>query len=204
MFASAFFSLTLAASFFAVPAALTARQDPSQGCQSVVGGLNTLAYDFTLSVVDPSASGANATGPTMYLVETPEGEGVWWLQRVVDPSTPIDFLSWKLFKSSLIPNPSSSSVGLAGSDFAVPTGSIVEFSVTNNGSGNASAGRTPYCVMTDSEGDAILAVNGDTQSFAVCETPSEAQVLVYTPTSDNDGAYDYSTCTSQKVQLVQA
>ncbi|KAH9929148.1 uncharacterized protein B0H18DRAFT_1209910 [Fomitopsis serialis] len=82
-------------------------------------------------------------------------------------------------------------------------GSIVEFAVTNNGSGNAAAGQTPYCAVSDAGGHATLAVNGDANSFAVCQSGT-ASVLVYSAVADNGGAYTFDSCNVQTVHLVQA
>ncbi|KAH9840781.1 uncharacterized protein C8Q71DRAFT_904843 [Rhodofomes roseus] len=199
MFAPALLSLALAAGAFAVPAALSTRQSPCDGLGP--GSSDSLAYEFILTVVDPS-TGDGATGPSLALLQGPDS--IWWLQETFQ-STTEDFSSWNLQNGALIPNPSSNGVGLVGNDFSVPPASIVEFAVTTKGAGNGQAGKTPYCVVTDSEGYATLAVNGNTQGFAMCYTPGDAAyVLVYEPSADNNGAYDFSTCTSQKVQLLKA
>ncbi|TFY50720.1 hypothetical protein EVJ58_g10920 [Rhodofomes roseus] len=199
MFASAVISIALAAGALAVPAALSARQDP---CNALgAGSSSSLTYNFQLEVVDPSAQDS-ATGAVLALVDS-ESDGLWWLKEIHQNATG-DFNGWQLNGGALIPQLSSTTQGLVGSDMPVGAGSIVEFAVTNNGSANAGAGQTPYCAVSDADGDATIAVNGDANSFSVCQTPSLAWVLVYSASGDNDGAYAYDTCTAQKVHAVRA
>ncbi|KZT66889.1 hypothetical protein DAEQUDRAFT_739662 [Daedalea quercina L-15889] len=200
MFAFAALPVALAVGAFAMPAALSARQDP---CNALgAGASSSLTYNFQLEVVDQSAADS-ATGAVLALVNSDSNDGLWSLKEIHQNATG-DFASWTLNGGALIPTPSSSNSGLVGSDMSVPAGSIVEFAVTNNGSANAAAGQTPYCAVSDADGHATLAVNGDANSFSVCQTPGLAWVLVYNASNDNNGAYTYDSCTKQNVHLVQA
>ncbi|EPT02265.1 hypothetical protein FOMPIDRAFT_1118452 [Fomitopsis schrenkii] len=200
---TALLPIVLAAGSLAMPAVMSARQD---SCTALgAGASSSLTYNFQLEGVDPSASN-NATGAVLALVNDDSNDGFWFLKNATG-----DFSGWKLNNGALIPSPSSNNGGLVGSEMTVPVGSIVEFAVTNNGSANASAGQTPYCavvinlnVRSDAGGHATLAVNGDANSFSVCQTPSLAWVLVYSASIDNNGAYTYSSCAKQNVHLVQA
>lgn len=197
MFAFSMLSVVLAASSFAMPAALTARQNP---CSILgEGATDTLTYDFRLATVGVSDAGVWSVTKLAFLQS--ESSDNWVLRETWENNTGI-FPSWKLQHGELIPNTGPNSAGLAGSDFAVSPASIVEFAVTNNGSGNANAGYTPYCVVPDAQGNTTLAANNNTQGFAVCETRDLEWVVVYEPSSDNNGTYDVTTCSSQKVQLI--
>ncbi|KAH9917768.1 uncharacterized protein B0H18DRAFT_883420 [Fomitopsis serialis] len=197
MFAFTVLPVALAASALAMPAVLNARQDP---CTALgVGPTSSLDYNFKLTVINPSVTNdPTYTGAPLALVSG-DSNGLWWLKTASG-----DFSGWTLEKGALIPTPSSPDTGLVGSDMPVSAGSIVEFAVTNNGSANAGAGQTPYCAVSDAGGNATLTVNGDGNSFSVCQTPSLAWVLVYSASSDNGGAYTYESCTKQPVHLVQA
>ncbi|KAH9929149.1 uncharacterized protein B0H18DRAFT_219731 [Fomitopsis serialis] len=195
MFAFSILPVVLAASTFAMPAALTARQDPCSALGE--GATGSLAYDFRLAAVGVSGEGVWSTTKLALL----QGADDNWMLRTWENNTGI-FPSWKLQHGELIPNTGPGSDGLVGTDFAVSPASIVEFGVTNNGSGNANGGHTPYCVLPDASGNTTLAANNNTQGFSICETPDLEWVVVYEPSSDNNGAYDVTTCSSQQVQLI--
>ncbi|KAH9840729.1 uncharacterized protein C8Q71DRAFT_701738 [Rhodofomes roseus] len=197
----AFTLLAFASGAFAMPAALSTRQDP---CNALgVGSTSSLAYNFKLTVIDPSVTyDPTYTGAPLALVSG-DSDGLWWLKEIHQTASGV-FSGWTLEGGALIPEPRSPNGGLVGSDMSVAEGSIVEFAVTNNGSANAGAGQTPYCAVTDAGGNATLTVNGDGNSFSVCQTPSLDWILVYSASSDNSGAYTLGSCTKQQVYLIRA
>ncbi|TFY52989.1 hypothetical protein EVJ58_g9700 [Rhodofomes roseus] len=201
MFVSATLPAALVAGVLASPAAaaLSARQDP---CTALgAGASSSLTYTFQLEVANASATDSAASG-TLALMNG-SSDGLWWLKEIQQNSTGT-FSGWTLQSGALIPTPSSNDSGLVGSDMPVPLGSIIQFAVTNNGSANAGAGQTPYCAVSDAGGQAALAVNGDANSFAVCQAPSLDWVLVYAASSDNNGTYTFDTCEQHYIYLTQA
>ncbi|KAH9919684.1 uncharacterized protein B0H18DRAFT_1213683 [Fomitopsis serialis] len=99
--------------------------------------------------------------------------GNWWLEEIHQNYTG-EFSGWSLNGGALTPIASS----------------------TNSGT-------TPYCAVRDADGHATLAVNGVSNSFAVCQS-GNTNVLVYSASADNNGAYTFDSCTVQNVHLVQA
>ncbi|KAH9840779.1 uncharacterized protein C8Q71DRAFT_854647 [Rhodofomes roseus] len=199
MFAFIALPVALAAGSFAMPAALSARQDP---CTALgAGAASTLSYNFQLEVVDPSAA-EGATGTVLALVNGDSTTGNWWLKEIHQNSTG-DFSSWTLNGGALIPTPSSSNADTVGSDMAVNAGDALEFAVTTKGAANAAAGQTPYCAVSNADGHATLTVNSVSDEFFVCQASTSEYVLAFSP-SASSSVYDYSTCTKQLVHLVPA
>ncbi|TFY60758.1 hypothetical protein EVJ58_g4947 [Rhodofomes roseus] len=83
MFASAVISIALAAGALAVPAALSARQDPCNALRA--GSSSSVTYNFQLEVTEPSAQDS-ITGAVLVLVNG-DSDGLWWLKEIRQNST---------------------------------------------------------------------------------------------------------------------
>ncbi|EMD35789.1 hypothetical protein CERSUDRAFT_115741 [Gelatoporia subvermispora B] len=197
-------SIILAA--LAIPAALASpslrlRQVP--GCNSGTPGEFNSAPNITFNALETSqvASGddgiplvaatiSNAGDETLYVLATEASAGS-------GSGTVTDFSLESGVLAPIVPDEFSGSLN-------VQSGGILEFASGNVGQ-EVSA---EYCgfANTDPSGGSIpqplLALDGDTSDFALCES-NDLNVVVFEATADNSGAYDFSTCVSVDILIFE-
>lgn len=193
-----FLYLTLRAS--ALPT-LSARQNP---CNALgAGSTDSLSYNFTIAAIDMDAPD-NSTGAPLALTTGPPGTSgeasTWWISTI-SASYQSDFPTFSLVGGALIPNPGPHEQGLAVYDNAVNPGSELEFTVTLPSSGLSND--ATYCAVSDANGYATIAVNERTDKFALCEATGSAYIVVYEPSTTNDGLYQADTCAPKRLRAVR-
>ncbi|TFY63716.1 hypothetical protein EVJ58_g3084 [Rhodofomes roseus] len=194
MFAFAVLSLALVSTSLVMPA-VTKRQN---SCTAYGAGVtDSLTYNFTLSVVDPNAAEGSAGVPVEMAVGplTTSGEAsTWWLQTS-SASDVSDFPTFGMQGGALVPYPGSADSDLEAKDMPVNAGSVIEFTVVN--AGNTVPGETPFCASSDAGDNASLVVNGgNATDFALCESSKSSYVLVFQPSDNNGGQYEFDTASS--------
>ncbi|KAH9832334.1 uncharacterized protein C8Q71DRAFT_714455, partial [Rhodofomes roseus] len=199
VFAFAVLALALASASLAMPA-VTKRQN---SCTAYGAGVtDNLTYNFTLSVVDPNAAEGSAGVPVEMAVgplTTSREASTWWLQTS-SASDVSDFPTFGMQGGALVPYPGSADSDLEAKDMPVNAGSVIEFTVVNT-----VPGETPFCTSSDVGDNASLVVNGgNTTDFALCESSKSSYVLVFQPSDNNGGQYEFDTCVSKRVELVKA
>lgn len=200
MFAFAIASAALVATASALPT-LSARQNP---CNALgAGSTDSLSYNFTIAAIDMDAPD-NSTGAPLALTTGPPGTSgeasTWWISTI-SASYQSDFPTFSLVGGALIPNPGPHEQGLAVYDNAVNPGSELEFTVSLPSSGLSND--ATYCAVSDANGYATIAVNERTDKFALCEATGSAYIVVYEPSTTNDGLYQADTCVAKRLRAVR-
>ncbi|OSX66065.1 hypothetical protein POSPLADRAFT_1052745 [Postia placenta MAD-698-R-SB12] len=209
MLASAFIAFALAASVLAIPTLFEARQNnPCAGFAS--GSTDTPGYNFTLHAVPVGAS-ANDTGELLVFGYGPEGgssPAAGLLALTTEASWGQNQWPFSSMQNgSVYPQPGPQEQGLyaysnganAGQEviFVDTTAQEDIFTLTSVGAGSFCAALVDDVVA--------LAVNGDTNSFSLCNATSnwvEGQVnVVYSPVANNTD-YIYDTCSPVRVELI--
>jgi len=199
--------LVLAAGALSMPT-LSGRQTGASCAGLGSGATDTISYNFTFAAYNLDTPNANSTGAPLVLGWGPGGDdpaaSAWALSTYASwGSNEWPYIS--LEGGSLFPEPGPDEDGLGAYNFATTAGDEVIFYVTEHESAPETA--DIWCAVPDSETDySILAVNGDTSNFSLCDATttwiSGTQVnLVYSP-AENNTDYVYDTCTPVRVQLV--
>ncbi|PCH44045.1 hypothetical protein WOLCODRAFT_104513 [Wolfiporia cocos MD-104 SS10] len=199
MFAAALFSFVFAASALAHPS-LVARQSLCK--QLGAGADDTLSYNFTLAAGSPSSPIDDpTTGSPMVMAiggAGTSGQASTWVITAAPTANNTDWPNFSLVNGALVPNAGSTQKGLAAYDMSVNPGDEVQFMVTTANSGETS--ELIYCSVSDASGNAVLAVNGDANSFFECNDGSR-DVLVYKASSSST---QYHNCGAVNVILRHA
>ncbi|KAI0692696.1 hypothetical protein C8T65DRAFT_669343 [Cerioporus squamosus] len=193
--------LTLAFAATATVALPAAKRDLAPSCNLLGGGAFDTATNFTLAAWNTTLPNANNTGVPLVLGQAGAIPGAEFKVLSTFASYPFNqYPSMSLDKGRLIPHGTNVAPAQAGT---VPDGSEPGF-VTSN-TVDPEQGPQIYCAVADIDpaghgtGHPFLAVNGDTDSFALCKDGSQNNV-VFKPTSGK--SYDVASCYAVKVQLI--
>ncbi|KAI0933298.1 hypothetical protein AcW1_003086 [Taiwanofungus camphoratus] len=195
-------TLLLVSTVFALPTTprYLKRATPAW-CAGLGAGQFDTAHNFTLAALNTTLPNTNATGAPLVVGQAGAVDGAEYKVLSTYASYPYnDFPTMSLLNGSLIP---VSDLGAQISDSQVSAGNAPSFIVTDS---NLPAPAQIYCAVADTDPTQgtpypTLAVNGDTDSFALCMDGSQNNV-VWKPTADNYGAYDYNSCYAVRVQLL--
>jgi len=182
--------ITLASSTYASP--LEARQ--SGPCSGLGSGTSSTAGPFSLYAYNPNGSNTNSSGIPLVLAPVPSSSPPYGRLATYASYGQGSLTSFSLTDNTLVPADNSAV------DLSVASGTELEWQFV-------SALETPaaapiYCVVnheapTGLTDTAMLAVNGETGSFSLCQSETAPYIdVVYEATSDNGGAYEYETCES--------
>ncbi|KAI0919757.1 hypothetical protein AcW1_003076 [Taiwanofungus camphoratus] len=205
MYTPALLSLALASCSFALPT-LKARAGPS--CAGIGGGAFDVAHNFTLYAYNSTTSNTNSTGVPLVVGQAGSTENEESKVLSTYASYPYnDWPNFSLVNGALIPNSGSSS-SAAAADSNVTAGNEPGFIVADPE--NLPQAAEIYCGVADTDPNQgsrypLLAVNGNTDSFSLCMSGSGARAqnnVVYLPSSDNSGVYDYSSCYPVHLHMV--
>ncbi|KZT01926.1 uncharacterized protein LAESUDRAFT_730840 [Laetiporus sulphureus 93-53] len=189
----------------ALPAGHLTAQDTPVWCAGFGPGAFDTGYNFTLAAVNVTLPNANSTGAPLVLGQNGAADGAEFEVLSTYASYPYnDFPTLSLLAGSLIPNSAS---GIASVDSDVSSGDELAFVTSSSG---LSSPAQIYCAIADTdptEGSPypVLAVNGDTEGFALCmngDGPYAQNNVVWQPTDDNGGEYLYDTCYNVTIQLL--
>ncbi|EED78540.1 predicted protein [Postia placenta Mad-698-R] len=197
MFAFILTPIALAVAANALPA-LSTCQNP---CNVLgAGSSSSLSYNFTLAALDVNSID-NSTGTALALTTGPPGTSgeasTWWLST----GSGSEFPTFSLSSGILRPNPDAAESQLITHDMSVLSGEAVEFMVMQASSRVTNA--VNYCAVSDADNIATIALNGDANSFSLCEMTGSVYMLVYKVSVTNDGSYEYDTCVPKRVQAIQ-
>ncbi|KAI9058928.1 hypothetical protein FKP32DRAFT_1192565 [Trametes sanguinea] len=190
-------ALTAATSTMAHP---MARSSTNPACAGFGPGATDTLLGFSIGAINTTLPNANLTGAPIVVNSAGAFSDitVWRLGTWAQYSYPLEYTDkFSLENGTLI---------LTGNDGAKPArattvdpGNSLDFSSLDDGSTDPKEGAQIYCVVPSSTERALIAVNGDTDSFALCQSSFE-NVVFYKPAPDR--GYDINTCYPVKLQVV--
>ncbi|PSR77075.1 hypothetical protein PHLCEN_2v8064 [Hermanssonia centrifuga] len=200
--------LPFALGAFASPIANLARDEPGPWCNGLGPGAFDIAYNFTLDAYNSTLPNSNSTGAPVVIGQAGAVDGASFKIFSTWASYPYnDYPNFSLLSGAFHPNYEGGlDVGI--SDSNVTAGNPPSFIVTSL---DLPAPAQIYCGVADTDpygggtGYPLLAVNGDTDSFALCSAGDYylAQTnVIYKPTADNSGQYLFDSCYSVKLQMI--
>ncbi|RDX40628.1 hypothetical protein OH76DRAFT_1412848 [Lentinus brumalis] len=194
--------LTLAFAAAATVALPAAKRDLAPSCNLLGGGAFDTATNFTLAAWNTTLPNANNTGVPLVLGQAGAISGAEFKVFSTFASFPFNqYPSLSLDKGRLIPHGTDVAPAKAGT---VPDGSEPGFIVSNDS--DPEQGAQIYCGVADIDpaghgtGHPFLAVNGDTDSFALCKAGTQNNI-VFKPAAGK--GYDLSSCYAVKVQIIE-
>ncbi|KAI0739463.1 hypothetical protein C8Q80DRAFT_1111192 [Daedaleopsis nitida] len=174
----------------------------SPSCNNLGGGAFDNAKTFTLAAYNTSLPNANTTGVPLVLGQAGAISGVSFKALSTITTFPFDdYPTIALVNGRLIPS-GPHTVPTGGQ--LVSDGQEVTFAASNTI--DPTQGAQIYCgvASTDpaghSTGHPFLAVNGDTDSFSLCQVGSQNNI-VFKPTPGSL-AYNFDSCYEVKVQMI--
>ncbi|KAH9928777.1 hypothetical protein B0H21DRAFT_826286 [Amylocystis lapponica] len=196
MFAFTLLPFALAATAFALP---TARQASS--CASLGASAMSNAYNFTLAAFNSSSTTAIPLVVRQEMEDSAGEVGICVLATKSQYTAGDLFPDLSLVNGTLIPNqPNSPAV-----DMPVTAGQALTFEYTQDALRQYLPAAAPdYCavpVADDGYGGALLYANGDASSFFACPDQHYLNSIVYKPSADNGGVYDYTSCWPVTIRL---
>ncbi|KAI0643247.1 hypothetical protein C8Q79DRAFT_1002500 [Trametes meyenii] len=169
-------------------------------CDGLGGGAFDGVHNFTLAAWNTSLPNANNTGAPLVLATAGAIPGAELRQLATYASFPFDdYPTFSLVNGTLIPQGGSTPAQAT----IVQDGSSLGFLQTV--SAEPTKGSQIYCAVADLDpaghgtGHPFLAVNGDTDSFSLCQTGAQ-NVVFYKPAAE--GREDFASCYPVKVQLI--
>ncbi|KAH9895827.1 hypothetical protein C8Q73DRAFT_453470 [Cubamyces lactineus] len=198
----AFTALAVALTATSTMAMPAKRAEPGPWCNGLGAGAFDEVPSFTLAAYNATGPNANSTGAPLVLGTAGAIDGAEFWHFITEASWPYanTYTSISLVNGTLIPNGEGTTPAQATT---VDAGNSLEFVARN--SAEPSKGAQIYCAVADTDpaghgtGHPFLAVNGDTDSFSLCQSTFEN--VVWYKAAPNRG-YDYDSCYPVKVQLI--
>ncbi|KAI0364638.1 hypothetical protein BV20DRAFT_955777 [Pilatotrama ljubarskyi] len=185
----------------AFPAVKLPRATPGPWCDGLGGGAFDEALDFTLAAYNATGPNTNTTGAPLVLASGGAISGAELRRFATYASFPFnDYTSVSLMNGTLVINGANTTPARA---LIVQEGSQLGFLVQNGA--DPTAGAQIYCAVADVDpaghgtGHPFLAVNGDTDSFSLCQVGTQ-NVVFYKPIPDH--GEDFDSCYPVKLQVI--
>ncbi|KAI8995225.1 hypothetical protein BD414DRAFT_513051 [Trametes punicea] len=186
----------------ALPAVKFPRTTPGPWCDGLGGGAFDEATGFTLAAWNTTGTNTNSTGAPLIVASAGSIDGADFWQVATWASYPygVQYPSISLVNGTLVIEGPNATPAQAS---AVGEGDSLAF--VSRDTANPSQGAQIYCAVADIDpagsgtGHPFLAVNGDTDSFSLCQSTFE-NVVYYKPLADH--GYDYDSCYPVRVQLI--
>ncbi|OSD00304.1 hypothetical protein PYCCODRAFT_695093 [Trametes coccinea BRFM310] len=195
-------ALTAATSTLAHPTVKLPRAAPGPWCNGLGAGAFDEAFNFTIGAYNATGTNTNSTGAPIVVNSAGaiDGASFWHLGTWAQYPYGLEYPSISLINGTLVIDGEGATPAQATS---VDAGNSLEWVARN--SAEPKAGAQIYCAVADTDpngggtGHPFLAVNGDTDSFSLCQTTFE-NVVYYKAAPDR--GYDYDSCYPVKLQLI--
>ncbi|KAI9058927.1 hypothetical protein FKP32DRAFT_1596802 [Trametes sanguinea] len=177
-----------------------ARASSHPACNGLGPGAMDTTGNFTLGAINTTLPNANTTGAPIvvviggaYILIDTYQLGTW-----AQYSYPLFYPNLALQNGTIIISGDSANAkpAQAGNVFA---GNPPQWAVRVNGTLNPADGAQVYCAVPSSTTNALLAVNGDTDSFSLCQSAFGENVVYYKAAPGHN--YDFDSCYPVKLQL---
>ncbi|OSD00300.1 hypothetical protein PYCCODRAFT_1371414 [Trametes coccinea BRFM310] len=176
-----------------------ARASSNPACDGLGTGAFDTASSFTIGAINTTLPNANITGAPIVVNSAGAFSdlSVWHLGTWAQYSYPLEYTSIALVNGTLVITGDGAKPARADT---VDAGNSLEWASLNDGSSVPTDGAQIYCAVSPpgNQGSPILAVNGDTDSFSLCQTSFE-NVVYYKAAPDR--GYDFDSCYPVKLQL---
>ncbi|KAI9058911.1 hypothetical protein FKP32DRAFT_1596783 [Trametes sanguinea] len=188
-------AITAAASTMAHP---MARASSNPACDGLGAGAFDTASSFTIGAINTTLPNANITGAPIVVnsAGATKDASFWHLGTWAQYPSPLQYTSISLVNGTLIIDGDGATPAQATT---VDAGNSLEW--FSRSTAVPSEGAQIYCAVSPpgNQGSPILAVNGDTDSFSLCQTSFE-NVVYYKAAPDR--GYDFDSCYPVKLQLI--
>ncbi|KAI8972411.1 hypothetical protein BD414DRAFT_425928 [Trametes punicea] len=180
------------------PATKLSRATPGPWCNGLGAGAFDEAYNFSIGAYNTTGTNTNSTGAPIVVNSAGSFSDVtvWHLGTWVQYQYPLEYTSISLVNGTLVISGDGAPPAQADT---VDPGNSLEWA--SRKTADPKNGAQIYCAVPSTTGSdyPILAVNGDTDSFSLCQTTFE-NVVYYKAAPDL--GYDYESCYPVKLQLI--
>ncbi|OSD00303.1 hypothetical protein PYCCODRAFT_1371322 [Trametes coccinea BRFM310] len=179
-----------------------ARASLNPACDGLGPGAVDTTSSFTIGAINTTLPNANNTGAPIVVVIAGAYNVIdaYQLGTWAQYKYPLMYPNIQLLNGTAIVsgNASTARPAQAGRVFA---GSPPEWAVRVNGSLVPADGAQIYCAVypPGNQGPPVLAVNGDTDSFSLCQSAFSENVVYYKAAPNHN--YDFDSCYPVKLQL---
>ncbi|CDO75929.1 hypothetical protein BN946_scf184873.g18 [Trametes cinnabarina] len=192
-------ALAAATSTMAHPAAkLSARTTPGPWCDGLGAGAFDTASGFTIAALNTTGANSNSTGAPIVVNSAGSFSDitVWQLGTWAQYQYPLEYTSIALENGTLVISGDGAPPAQAD---PVDAGNSLEWA--SRPGADPKNGAQVYCAVPDATGSGypVLAVNGDADSFSLCQLTFEN--VVWYKAAPNRG-YHFDTCYPVKLQLI--
>ncbi|KAI0329498.1 hypothetical protein GY45DRAFT_1346536 [Cubamyces sp. BRFM 1775] len=173
------------------------RATPGPWCDGFTSGAFDSASSFTLAAYNSTGPNSNMTGAPLVLGTAGTTKNAQFWHFITEASWPndISYPTVSLVNGTLIPNGADGAKPAQAA--SVDSGNSLEF--FSSATANPDAGAQIYCGVRAAAGFSLLAVNGDTGSFSLCQATN--QNVVFYKAAPNMG-YDYDSCYPVVLQML--
>ncbi|CDO75928.1 hypothetical protein BN946_scf184873.g17 [Trametes cinnabarina] len=189
-FSSLTIAIALATSIMAHPPTIVSRASPVPGCDGLGVGVFNSASRFKLGAVNTTLANANITGAPLVVnsAGATNSATFWHLGTWAQYPDPLEYTSISLANGTLVIEGDGAPPAQAA---PVDAGNSLEW--FSSSTADPAEGAQIYCGVPPpgNAGSPVLAVNGDTDSFSLCQSSFE-NVVYYKAQPDH--GYDFDSC----------